>query len=113
MGSFRNARPVVFYRSDNGREPVREWLQSLSKEDRKRIGRDILTLQLGWPSGMPIARKLEPGLWEVRTRLDHAIARVVFTDSDGSFILLHGFVKKTRKTPLGALRVARQRLEQL
>ena len=75
------------------------------------MGRDILTLQLGWPLGMPLARKLEPALWEIRTRLEHATARVLFTVRDESIVLLHGFIKKTQKAPADDLRLARQRLE--
>ena len=57
---------VVFFRSQVGREPVREWLLDLNKSDRQAIGFDIKTAQYGWPIGMPLIRKLETGLWEVR-----------------------------------------------
>lgn len=85
----------------------------LSRNNRKRIGRDIATLQPGWPLGMPLARKLEPGLWEIRTRLDSSIARVLFTVRNDSIVLLHGYIKKTQKTPARDLRLARRRLETL
>ena len=55
---------VVFYRTESGNEPVREWLQGLSKQDKKSIGGDIKTVQYGWPIGMPVVRKMDPGLWE-------------------------------------------------
>ena len=110
---FKDIKPVRFYRSGSGREPVREWLRRLPRSDRKAIGRDVLTLQLGWPLGMPLARKLENGLWEVRSRLNNGIARVIFTVHDGKILLLHGFVKKSGKTPLHDLRLARQRMEKL
>ncbi|AXH00904.1 hypothetical protein DVJ83_17485 (plasmid) [Deinococcus wulumuqiensis] len=58
---------VRFFRTTAGNEPVREWLKSLTREDRKGIGEDIKTAQFGWPLGMPLIRKLEKGLWEVRT----------------------------------------------
>lgn len=109
-GQFSGARPVRFYRSDSGREPVRDWLRKLSRNDRKKIGQDIATLQLGWPLGMPLARKLEPAIWEVRTRLGNSIARVLFTASEDSIVLLHAFIKKTEKTPGRDLRIARRRL---
>jgi hypothetical protein len=60
---------VVFYTTEAGNEPVREWLKSLKREDRKTIGEDIKTAQFGWPLGMPLIRKLEPGLWEVRSHI--------------------------------------------
>lgn len=85
----------------------------MPREDRKRIGRDILTVQLGWHLGMPLARKLEPALWEIRTRLEHVTARVLFTVRDDSIVLLHRSIKKTQKTPAADLRLARRRLETL
>lgn len=70
---------VVFYRTDAGNEPVREWLKSLRREDRKVIGEDIKTVQFGWPLGMPLVRKVDIGLWEVRSHIRDRIARVLFT----------------------------------
>jgi phage-related protein len=101
---------VVFYKSASGREPVREWLKGLSKNDKKLIGEDIKTVQFGWPIGMPVVRKLEEYLWEIRTRLDNRISRVFITIQDGRIILLHGFIKKEQKTPKGDLQLARRRL---
>ena len=60
---------VHFFRTDSGREPVREWLRSLPREERSIIGEDIKTVQFGWPLGMPLVRKLDKNLWEVRSRL--------------------------------------------
>ncbi len=91
---------VRFYKTTNGREPVREWLKALPQPERKVIGDDIKTAQYGWPIGMPLIRKLDTGLWEVRSRLENRIARVIFTVHDNRMILLHGFVKKSQKTPL-------------
>jgi len=110
---FIGAKKVRFYCLDGGREPVRDWLRALSGNDRRRIGRDIATLQLGWPLGMPLARKLGPGLWEIRTRLDNSIARVLFTVRNDSIVLLHGYIKKTQKTPARDLQLARRRLDTL
>ena len=104
---------VVFYRTDAGKEPVREWLKSLSREDKRTIGEDIKTVQFGWPLGMPLIRKLERGLWEVRSNLSQGIARVLFTVDGNTMILLHGFVKKSQKTPLTDLNTARRRLADL
>jgi len=104
---------VVFYRTEAGNEPVREWLKSLKREDRKAIGEDVKTAQYGWPLGMPLIRKLEPGLWEVRSHIAQGIARILFTVDEGVMVLLHGFVKKSQKTPPDDLRTARQRLADL
>ncbi len=79
---------VVFYKSEGGNEPVREWLKGLAREDRKIIGEDLKTVQFGWPLGMPLIRKLEPGIWEVRSRITQGIARVLFA-VEGHTMVLH------------------------
>ncbi|MEF2277991.1 type II toxin-antitoxin system RelE/ParE family toxin [Deinococcus sp. YIM 134068] len=104
---------VRFFRTTAGNEPVREWLRSLTREDRRRIGEDIKTAQFGWPIGMLLIRKLEKSLWEVRTTLEDGIARIIFTVLGDRMILLHGFIKKFQKTPKNDLEAARKRLRQL
>lgn len=104
---------VVFYRTGAGHEPVREWLKALPREERRTIGEDLKTAQFGWPLGMPLIRKLEPGLWEVRSRIGSGIARVLFTVEGDTMVLLHGFVKKSQKAPPGELETARRRLANL
>ena len=69
---------VVFFKTEAGNEPVREWLKGLSKEDCKVIGTDILTVQYAWPIGKPLVDNLGDGIWEVRSRLDNRIARTLF-----------------------------------
>ncbi|GIT97920.1 type II toxin-antitoxin system RelE/ParE family toxin [Sulfurovum sp. TSL1] len=91
---------ALFYENSNGKKPVREWLYSLDEEDRKVIGKNIKTVEYGWPIGMPVCRKLESKLYEVRSDISNKrIARVIFTVIDEYMILLHGFIKKTQKTP--------------
>jgi phage-related protein len=104
---------VRFFRTLSGNEPVREWLLSIPEVDRRRIGEDIKTIQFGWPMGMPMVRKIEPGLWEVRSNLRDRIARVLFTVNGNLMVLLHGFVKKSQKTPQEDLELALRRLSQL
>jgi len=105
--------PVRFFRTTEGREPVREWLKSLPERERKAIGDEIRTVQFGWPIGMPLVRKLDARLWEVRVGLPNRTGRVLFTIVDQQAVLLHGFIKKSQKTPARDLAVARQRKEQL
>ncbi|NNB15051.1 type II toxin-antitoxin system RelE/ParE family toxin [Pseudomonas fragi] len=100
---------VAFFRTEADNEPVREWLTGLGREQRRLIGIDIKTVQLGRPIGMPVVRKLEPKLWEVRSDLEGIIARVIFTVVGSQMILLHGFIKKSQKTPTVDLQTARQR----
>ena len=104
---------VFFYRSENGNEPVRDWLKELRKEDRRTIGEDIKTAQFGWPLGMPLIRKIEKDLWEVRSNITDGIARTFFTVKGDTMVLLHGFVKKSQETPQNELRTARRRLRNI
>jgi phage-related protein len=104
---------VVFYRLDSGKQPVRAWLRSLDRSAKRAIGEDIKTLQLGWPLGMPLARKIDPGLWELRTDIVDGTARIFFTIIDRQVVLLHGFLKKCQKTPTAQLDLARKRLNRL
>ncbi|MFZ5997594.1 MAG: type II toxin-antitoxin system RelE/ParE family toxin [Nitrospirota bacterium] len=101
---------VVFYRSESGVEPVREWLKELRKEDRRAVGEDIKTAQFGWPLGMPLVRKIEKDLWEVRSNIRDGIARTFFTVKGNTMVLLHGFVKKSQETPQHEIQTARRRL---
>jgi phage-related protein len=113
MSTKRSGDPilsVVFFLTESGREPVRTWLKSLDSEDSKILGENIKLVQFRWPLGMPWVRKMESDLWEVRSRLrDGRLARVLFTVKAGEMALLHGFVKKSRKTPTDDLRLARRR----
>src|SRR6201989_1217817 len=89
-----------FYEAPSGAKPVREWLLSLSVDDRRTIGTDIQRVEFGWPIGMPYCRSLGRGLWEVRSDLsDGRIGRLIFCFMGSEIALLHGFVKKSQKTP--------------
>ena len=104
---------VVFFKTSRSNEPVREWIKELKPDEMRIVGEDIKTVQFGFPLGMPLVRKLEPDLWEVRSTLINRIARVIFTIEGGVMVLLHGFIKKSQKTPLEDLQMARERLAQL
>ena len=102
--------PAYFYRTDSGREPVREWLQGLKPADRKIIGEDIKDVEFSWPIGMPMVRSLGRDLWEVRSSLTgDKIARVVFCVTESRMVLLHGFIKKSQKTPQKEIELALKR----
>lgn len=102
--------PAIFFRTEAGSEPVREWLKSLSPDDRKRIGEDIKTVEFGWPIGMPVCKPMGGGISEVRSSLaQNRIARVLFyVDKRGRMVLLHAFIKKTQKTGGEHLELARK-----
>lgn len=105
--------PLVFYRTSAGAEAVLDWLKNLPPEERKEIGRDLMRAQWRWPVGMPLCRPLGRGLWEVRSNLPgNRIARVLFCIHDGEMVALHGFIKKTQKTPAADLELARKRMKE-
>jgi len=104
---------VNFFLTSSGNEPVRDWLKNMDQEDRKTIGEDIKLVQFRWPLGMPLVRKMEADLWEVRSKLDSGnIARTFFTVKNEQMILLHGFIKKSQKTPQKEIELARTRKNQ-
>lgn len=112
--SDKKILPARFFQQESGNEPVRDWLLSLPADERKLIGDDIKTAEFGWPIGMPLIRPMGGGLFEVRTDLpDKKIARVLFCAHEGEMVLLHGFIKKTQKTPKADLDLAKKRMKGL
>src|SRR5262245_54937811 len=106
--------PVRFYSTETGREPVLEWLRALDRVDRRAIGLDLMRVQYGWPIGMPLVRSLKDGLWEVRSTLpSQRIARLMLCFHDQTLVVLHGFIKKTQKTPADDLALAKRRMKEV
>ena len=103
---------AIFFRTSKGREPVRDWLKSLPREERRAIGEDIAYVQFKWPIGKPRVDYLRGAIWEVRTSLGNRIARTLFAVEGGTLVLLHGFIKKTQRTPAGDLEVAEKRFKE-
>jgi|SRR5882724_12446898 len=100
---------VVFFKTDAGNEPAREWLKSLPKAERHSIGEDLLTVQFAWPIGKPLVDSLGDGIWEVRSRLANRIARILFMVAKGEIVVLHAFIKKQQRTPAQDLDLAKKR----
>ncbi len=87
-------------------------LSELSTEDRKIIGEDIKDVEFSWPVGLPLVRPLGRGLWEVRSTITRGrITRVIFSIDRSQMILLHGFIKKTEKTPQHDMDLALRRMK--
>ena len=113
MGELKRL-PAAFYATPQGKEPVRAWLKGLEEADRRIVGQDIATAEYGWPVGMPLSRSLGGGLFEIRSNItDGKIARVLFAVVSKKMVLLHGFVKKTQKTPKPDLELAKRRLKEI
>jgi phage-related protein len=111
MNGFKQL-PAVFFRTNSGREPVRVWLKDLDPADRKIVGDDIRDCEFAWPVGLPLCRPItgRRGLWEIRSNLSGGrIARVLFCIEHGRMVLLHGFIKKTQRTPGREIEIAVKR----
>lgn len=106
---------VIFFRTETGREPVQEWIGNFSEEDGNRIDLDIRVVAEYWPQVLQtnLVKKItgEEQLWEIRSRISEGkrTARILFTLERQKMILLHGFIKKSRRTPRKDLRLARRR----
>jgi len=113
MGKIQKV-PVVFYKTAAGVVVVLEWLRGLPEADRNIIGRDLMRVQYRWPVGMPLCRPLGGGLWEVRSDLPSSrIVRLLFCFNKGRLVVLHGFIKKTKKAPADEMEIARKRKDEL
>jgi len=106
--------PLIFFRTAAGNEPVREWLKGLPEVERRAIGEDLQRTQWRWPVGMPLCRPMRRGLWEIRTNLaTKRSARVFISLYRERLVVLHGFIKKARKTPDDDVALARARKMEL
>lgn len=115
MSDQQNARiDLYFYCATSGNEPVREWLKDQAEPERRAIGLDLQRVQFRWPVGMPLCRPMGNGLWEVRTSLPNGtISRVMICFHKGKLYALHGFIKKTQKTPDDDLKLALKRKKEI
>lgn len=106
---------VDFFKSVRGDYPVAEFIESLTTKEQAKIARSIdLLEEFGILLGMPHVKKLEKDLWELRILFSGNIYRIFFTQKDKQTImLLHGFKKKTQKTPAKELEIAQERLKRV
>ena len=103
---------VVFFETESGNQPVRDFILQRPREDRKEIGADVFTVQKRFPLGFPLVEKLAADLWEVRSHLPDGICRILFTVHKQTLVLLHGFIKKSQKIPAKELKTAKDRLSE-
>lgn len=103
---------VEYYQDEQGRYPVREFLDTLPEGDQARILQTARLLEeFGLQLGAPYVKAVRRKLWELRVRVGRARYRILYFAFVGQrFILLHSFVKKTAKTPLREIEVAEQRM---
>jgi len=101
---------AIFFETESGNQPVRDFLLGRTREDKKEIGSDIFTVQKRFPLGLPLVEKLDADLWEVRSHISDGICRIFFTVYNETIVLLHGFVKKSQKIPSREIKKAKERL---
>jgi phage-related protein len=102
---------IEYYKSRNSKYPVKEFIDSLEVKSRARIARTLdLLEEFGIELGMPYSKYLEKQLWELRVRHGHNRYRIIyFLPTGKTFILLHGFFKKTDAIPRSDLEIAQNR----
>ena len=104
---------VVFFETGSANQPVRDFLLQRTQDDKRAIGSNIFTVQEKFPLGLPLVEKLDTDLWEIRIHVPDGICRILFTVYQETMVLLHGFVKKSRKIPLKEIKTAKDRLAEL
>jgi len=106
---------INYYQNQNGKLPVKEWLDDLDHEPKAEIFRIFTLLQkYGTELGLPFVRALEHKVYEVRAKDKSGIYRVLyFAYTDKTFVMLHGFQKKTQATPRRELDIAIKRLKEV
>lgn len=99
---------VVYYQKENGREPAREFLDSLPEPLKAKGFRDVnLLRERGHDLRAPVSKHLSDGLFELRIQTSGDHARVFYFFFSGrKIVLTNGFIKKTQKTPARELRRA-------
>jgi len=104
---------IVFYVDENGSSPVREFLNTLDRLTLARFDWSIEQLRVrNVQAREPLVRHLEERIWELRRESNTNIYRLLYTFlSRRRILFLHGFQKKTQKTPRREIETARQRLE--
>jgi phage-related protein len=113
----KNEWQIIFYTDEQGKSPVEDFLSELAQTDKKTVARFIWSLDQLKERNVhvrePLVRQIEGKLWEVREESNTNIFRIMYFFYTGKkIILLHGFQKKTQKTPKKEIEVTRKRMEQ-
>lgn len=108
---------IFFYEDQKGNVPVEKFLLELNKSNRILVAKThqgIKKLRNRVYHKEPLSKYLESGLWELRVKAGTDILRIIYTFVKGRvIILLHVFIKKKQKTPIGELEIARKRLKEV
>ena len=104
-----NEYNTIFYETSDGKIPVKEFLISLDYDMRAKMIRTLEMLQKNGPAlREPHSKELEDGIFELRAKFGSNISRVLyFYDKERLVLLTNGFVKKTQKTPMQEIELAK------
>ena len=104
---------IVFYIDENGNSPVEEFLEGLDRKTRTRFAWSMEQLRgRNVQASEPLVKHLEGKIWELRRASDGNIYRLLYFFFIGrQIVLLHGFQKKTEKTPRREIETAKKRME--
>jgi phage-related protein len=105
----------INYYSQNNKSPVKKWLNEIGNEPRAEIFKVFEMLsKYGIQLGLPFVRPIENKIYEVRAKDKSGIYRVLyFAYKEKTFIMLHGFQKKTQATPRKEIDIAIKRMKEL
>lgn len=101
----------IRYYSDKVFEEIRLWPPGIAAS-YARITE--VMIEQGPNLGLPYTQAMGDGLFEIRARGKEGIGRAFFCTLVGQkVVVLHSFIKKTQKTPVKELRIARTRLKEV
>ncbi len=103
---------VVFYTETDGSSPITTFLESLDSKTQARFAWSIEQLRMrNVQAREPLVRHIEDDIWELREESSTNIYRIMYVFFTGrKIVLLHGFQKKTQKTPRREISIAEERL---
>ena len=106
---------IEFYKTQNGKSPVKEWILDLDIKTKAKILKNIVMLkEFNINLKAPYVKPLEDKLYELRTKDSKGIYRIIyFAYTDKTFFLLNGFIKKTRTTPRKEIELAKLRMKEI
>lgn len=106
---------IVFFVDARGNEPVREFLRGLDIRTRGRFDWSIEQLRTrNIHAREPLVRHVEGKLWELREESQSNIYRILYFFFTGRrIVVLHGFQKKTPRTPRREIEIAMKRMYEL
>lgn len=102
---------IEFYTTAGKKEVVSEFFDSLPRKHKAKAFWEIgLLSEMGTKLKEPFVKYIEDELWELRIKFASDISRVFyFVPTKNKIVLLHGFVKKTQKTPTKEIEIAKKR----